>query len=89
MMRYTIVVQNLKCGGCTNTIITKLNTLDTISNIEVEVETSKVSFNYTSSNDLALVRNKLIQFGYPSIGFKNTITSKVKSFVSSAIGQIV
>ncbi len=87
-MRNTIVIQNLKCGGCANTVITKLNTLEAINNVEVEVETSKVSFDYTSSNDLALAEKKLIQLGYPPIGLDNTITSKAKSFVSCAVGKM-
>lgn len=87
-MRKTIEIQNLKCGGCANTVITKLNTLETISNVEVEIETFKVSFDYTSSNDLTLVEKKLIQLGYPPVGLDNTITSKAKSFVSCAVGKI-
>jgi len=87
-MRNTIVIQNLKCGGCANTIITKLNTLETINNVEVDVDASKVSFDYTSSNDLELVEKKLIQLGYPPIGLDNNITSKAKSFVSCTVGKM-
>lgn len=87
-MRTTIEIQNLKCGGCANTVITKLNTLETINNIEIDVETSKVSFDYTSANDLSLVKHKLVQFGYPPVGLDNTFTSKAKSYVSCAIGKV-
>lgn len=85
-MRKTIEIQNLKCGGCANTVITKLNTLDAINN--VEVETSKVSFDYTSSNDLAFVEKKLSQLGYPPLGLDNPLTTKAKSFVSCAVGKM-
>lgn len=87
-MRKTIEIQNLKCGGCANTVITKLNTLDAINNVEVEVETSKVSFDYTSSNDLAFVEKKLSQLGYPPLGLDNPLTTKAKSFVSCAVGKM-
>ncbi len=87
-MRKTIEIQNLKCGGCANTVITKLYTLEAISNVEVEVGTSKVSFDYTSSNNLKRVEKKLIQLGYPPVGLDNTIASKAKSFVSCAVGKM-
>lgn len=78
-MRTTIEIQNLKCGGFANTVITKLNSLETINNTEVEVETSKVSFDYQSINDLVLVEKKLIQLGYPPIRLENKIPLKAKS----------
>lgn len=87
-MRKTIEIQNLKCGGCANTVITKLNTLDAINNVEVEVETSKVSFDYRYSNDLVFVEKKLSQLGYPPIGLDNPLTAKAKSFVSCAVGKM-
>ncbi len=86
-MRKTIEVQNLKCGGCANTIITKLEALDAITEVYIGIETSKVTFNYTSTNNLELAENKLIQLGYPSIGLDNPLTAKAKSFVSCAVGK--
>lgn len=87
-MKTSIIVQNLKCGGCANTIITKLNTLDGIDDVNVDVETSKVTFNYTSTNALILVENTLIKLGYPPLGIDNPLAAKAKSFVSCAIGKM-
>ena len=47
-MNTTILIQNLKCGGCANTITTKISTLENISNVIVNVEDSSVSFESVS-----------------------------------------
>ena len=89
-MKKSIIIQNLKCGGCANTIITKLNSLEALANVEVDVdvETSKISFDYISSMDLDVVEKKLKQLGYPPVGIENSLTSKAKSFVSCASGRM-
>lgn len=87
-MRKTIEIQNLKCGGCANTIIKKLSAVEAISHLSISVETSEVSFNYNASKDLELLENKLIQLGYPPVRLKNTISTKAKSYISCAMGKI-
>jgi copper chaperone CopZ len=36
-MRTSVIVQNLKCGGCVNSIGNKLKTIDNIENIEPKI----------------------------------------------------
>jgi hypothetical protein len=62
--------------------------LEVISDLNVNVEESKVSFNYSDEADLILVTEKLKNLGYPSIDDENTLTSKAKSFVSCATGKL-
>lgn len=88
MMKTSILVQNLKCGGCANTITTKLSNIANISNLQVDVEESKVSFNYLNETDAFLVKEKLKNLGYPSIEDANSLSSKAKSFVSCATGKL-
>ena len=87
-MNTTIVVQNLKCGGCANTITTKLSEVDNISDININVEEGKVSFNYKSEEAIVAVKTKLKTLGYPSIDDDNNLVSKAKSFVSCATGKL-
>lgn len=87
-MKTTISVQNLKCGGCANTITSKLANVENISNLQVDVDDSKVSFNYLDEEDVLVVKEKLKQLGYPSIEDNNSFTSKTKSFVSCATGKM-
>ena len=87
-MKTLIIVQNLKCGGCAHTITTKLSEIDRISVINVNVDDSRVSFDYTNEGDVVKVREKLKVLGYPSIDETNSLTSKAKSFVSCATGKL-
>jgi copper chaperone CopZ len=87
-MTTSIIVQNLKCGGCAHTISTKLSELDLVSDVNVNVEESKVSFHYSEEADVTVVKDKLKSLGYPSIDDENTLTSKAKSFVSCATGKL-
>ncbi|AXG69818.1 heavy-metal-associated domain protein [Kordia sp. SMS9] len=87
-MRTSIIIQNLKCGGCVKTIITKLAELPTISEIEINTKTSTVSFTTTNTDDALEVKAKLKALGYPSIEDANSILTKAKSFVSCASGRM-
>lgn len=87
-MKSTIIIQNLKCGGCANTITTKISALENINNVTVNLETSTVSFEGVSEDDITSVKNKLAAIGYPVEGEDNSIVSKAKSFVSCATGRM-
>ncbi len=87
-MHTTVIIQNLKCKGCKNTVNKYLEKIEGISNIKIDVETNHVSFNYKTDNAIENVRIELSELGYPIIGDPNTIASKVKSFVSCAVGKI-
>jgi copper chaperone CopZ len=90
-MKHIFKIENVKCGGCANTIKTKLlkdfgiveiNLDKTPREITVDIEDNRV-------NEL---KYALKQLGYPfsseKLGFIEGHTSKAKSFVSCAIGKI-
>ena len=81
-MKTSIIVQNLKCGGCVNTITNKLSDIKNISDVKIHVEESKISFHYIEEADALLVKEKLKNIGYPSIEEENSMLSKTKSFIS-------
>jgi copper chaperone CopZ len=87
-MKSTIQIQNLKCGGCANTIITQLAKLDGISEVKVDNDTNEVDFDYNTENDLELAKKKLSDLGYPIQGEANSLPKKAKSFVSCAVGRM-
>ena len=87
-MKQTIEVQNLRCGGCANTITKKLNTVPNLSEIEVDIEQSKISFKYESDEDVSAAKQKLKSLGYPTVDEDNSIVDKGKSFVSCATGKL-
>ena len=45
IMKFSLEIQNLKCGGCQNTIRKEVSAVHGISDVEVSEEESTVSFN--------------------------------------------
>ncbi|MCT4630407.1 heavy metal-associated domain-containing protein [Winogradskyella sp.] len=87
-MKATIQIQNLKCGGCANTIVTQLSKLDGITTVTVNNNTDEVSFNYNTETELEAAQTKLSDLGYPMVGENNSLPKKAKSFVSCAVGRM-
>jgi len=86
-MNIEFIIQNLKCGGCSNQITNKLSQIEGVNEVEVNVAQNSVSFNYASENELIKVVNALKQMGYPLIEQANTMLDKTKSYVSCMIGR--
>lgn len=86
-MNREIYIENLKCGGCANTITKELSAIKGVENVEVIVDKSLVTLN-TSGTILIQVKEKLSKLGYPEVGDTNNIVHKAKSFVSCAVGRI-
>ena len=87
-MKTKLIIQNLKCGGCANTVTTRLSQLENISEIVVNNEESSVAFSYKEDSNLEAAIYLLSKLGYPVDGEDNTLSKKAKSFVSCAIGRI-
>lgn len=47
-MTSVIPIQNLKCGGCAKTVISKLEELPAVTNVTVSVESSSVKFDVSN-----------------------------------------
>ncbi len=89
-MKFKLEVENIKCGGCANTIQTKINKQHKLENLEVDVENGFVKFEAATdiSKEVAVTLKSL---GYPKAGsvegFDN-IKAKAKSFASCAVGRM-
>lgn len=86
-MKYSIEIQNLKCGGCANSIKKGLSKLASVASVEVNVENSLVEIEATEAVEIAL-KEELARLGYPAVGENNPLGSKAKSFVSCAVGRM-
>jgi len=84
----TIEILNLKCGGCANTIKKGILSIEGVSDVLVDLDTSKVTVDTDNESVILAVREKLSKMGYPEIGDANTILHKAKSFVSCASGRM-
>lgn len=87
-MKTTLYIQNLKCGGCANTITKNVSSIDAVTEVSVNVEENSVSFNYPTEEKLIEVKEKLKVLGYPEDGEANSFGAKAKSYVSCAIGKM-
>ncbi len=84
-MIHTIDVENIKCGGCINSIKTALQKIATVSDVEINKETETIIVNTETERELLI--ETLSKLGYPEKGH-NTLLHKGKSFVSCAIGNM-
>ena len=87
-MTSVIPIQNLTCGGCAKTVISKLEELPAVTNVTVSVESSSVKFDVSNQEAITTVKDKLKSIGYPSIDQGNSVLSKAKSFVGCASGKL-
>jgi len=89
-MNHVIEIENLKCGGCANTIVKGLTALSGVTQVEVDHDQSAVRF-MADPQHLAAVKEKLAAMGYPERGSVTGLTAGIataKSFVSCAIGRV-
>lgn len=75
-MRTSIPVKNVMCDGCCNTIRTALSNMEKISNVDVDLATTTVSFDYHNASDVTKVKEKLKTIGYPYQEKSNSSESK-------------
>lgn len=87
-MKTTFEIQNLKCGGCANTIRKNLMQIEGVANIEIDVEESVVQFETAAETQANQVQEVLLKIGYPVVGASNSVFTQAKSFVSCAVGKM-
>lgn len=85
-----IQVENIKCGGCTNSINKKLTKELNITSVQIDIEKGLIDLDITTEQKPKALE-LLLSMGYPEVGsvdgFDN-IKAKAKSFISCAIGKI-
>jgi len=90
-MKQTYEVFNVKCGGCANTLKTKL--LEAFGEVEVnlEVEPRQITLDIEESK-LPALREALKKLGYPmsdeDLSTMEGFSTTAKSFVSCAVGKM-
>ena len=86
-MKTEFQVQNLKCGGCANTIVSKLEAMEDVEEVQVNPESGMVRVRYGSEPTAVMLREKLRTLGYPVLEDDNGVLLKAKSYVSCAVGR--
>jgi copper chaperone len=90
MMSLSIQVENIKCGGCANSIKKGLMDEAGVSTVEIDVENGMVLIDGENLDRDAIAAH-LLKMGYPESGSvegMKATAAKAKSFVSCAIGKV-
>ena len=90
-MKQTFIVQNVKCGGCANTLKKALK--DDFGEVEVNLEKEPREITLELEDDKKEnLKLKLRSLGYPladdELSPLQNVGAKAKSFVSCAIGKM-
>ncbi|MEZ4799946.1 MAG: heavy metal-associated domain-containing protein [Flavobacteriales bacterium] len=81
-----IQVENIKCGGCMNSIKKALLELKGITNVEIDKDNQIVEVSGNEFSEEEVIKS-LKHMGYPPAG-ENNVFEKAKSFVSCAVGKM-
>lgn len=90
-MHFELEVENIKCGGCANSIQNQLNSLNGVSDTQVDIDSGKVRCLIESEALVEQVKQSLLKQGYPEAGTiegLGAVGAKAKSYVSCAIGKM-
>lgn len=84
-MEQQFEVENIKCGGCMNSIKTALLKIEGVMAVNISKEIDTITVAGTANREVIV--EKLNDLGYPEKG-NNTLIRKAKSYVNCAIGRI-
>ncbi len=90
-MKRVFEVMNVKCGGCANTLKTKLEPIFGPVEVDLEMMPRKITVQI-DDEQIDELRVQLRKLGYPMVdedlGIFEAGTAKAKSFVSCAVGKM-
>ena len=90
-MKKVFKIQNVKCGGCANTLTKELEKKFGEVEVNLEKEPREVTLDI-EDKDIDSLKASLKKLGYPMVGddlsMFESATTKAKSFVSCAIGKM-
>jgi copper chaperone len=83
-------VENIKCGGCENSIRKGLSSIVGVSEVQIDREQQRITL-VAQEAERSAIADKLCSMGYPEQGSVSGIQSglaQAKSMVSCAIGKV-
>ncbi|MEI8136024.1 MAG: heavy metal-associated domain-containing protein [Bacteroidota bacterium] len=90
-METHIKVDNLKCGGCANTIEKILGKISGVDKVDVLVDNDEIILHHFANINIDSIKKTLKKLGYPETGTTKGIekaAENIKSYVSCAIGKL-
>lgn len=86
MQTLHITVENIKCGGCANSVRKALQAFPEVREIKVSHETGEIEIQTDNPDERPVYVAALARIGYPESG-ENSLLAQAKSYVSCAIGR--
>jgi copper chaperone len=83
-----ILIANLKCSGCENTIKNKLSEIEGVENVSVNHQEDSVTIISNEKVERKTLTDKLHSLGYPEATEENGLLLQLKSYASCMIGRI-
>ena len=83
-----IMVANLKCSGCANTITKKISAIKGVHKVVVDPEQDSVTVEYEETTPRAEITKELHSLGYPEATEENGLLLQLKSYASCMVGRI-
>lgn len=83
---HQVIVDNIKCDGCINSIKNSLFKLKGVTSVQVFKELHKVCITGVAIDREEMIR-KLASLGYPETG-SNNLFRRAKSYLSCAVGNL-
>ena len=90
-MKISIKVENIRCGGCANTITKKLMAQETVESVDIAIEDQTVIIEAKDGSARLSYIEILLALGYPekgSVEGMKALKGKAKSVLSCAIGKV-
>lgn len=83
-----IIIANLKCSGCENTIKTKLSEITGVEAVLVNHEEDSVTITHDEKVEREVFTKKLHDLGYPEATEENGLLLQLKSYASCMVGRM-
>lgn len=89
MYKTSLIVDNLKCGGCEKTVEKILSGIDGISEVHVDADQGTIDLGLDDKSDLVVEKAValLTKAGYPPAG-ESTLRDKAISYISCMKGRL-
>jgi len=83
-----IVIANLKCAGCENTIKKKISEIAGVKNVKVSHEEDSVTIDMEDNVERKKITDTLHSLGYPEATEENGLLLQIKSYASCMVGRL-
>ena len=87
MQETVLYIDNLKCGGCANTIRQALSQFNELDSVDINIEDGAITVRSGQELQRTEYLGVLKKLGYPEAG-TSTIMEKGRSYISCAIGRM-